>query len=319
MVIVIGDMIADFTLRIPAFPIGAGGLQPVEYLALGPGGAGNVAITAARLGLHVACLGEVGSDRFGEIVLEGLRAEGVDVGDVIVSRGGETPVAGVIVDQRGEPAYLGYPGRLVVHALPEPWEAKISGAEAVFADGWADHAHVPDLILGSMRAAKHSSVPFFFDPGPGNPALDGRWHVDACALATVLLATEDEAERLAGVSDPVAAARQLMELGPEMVVVKRGAAGCFLVRGAEVHLAPGLPVEALDNTGAGDSLDAAVIFGYLKGLSLEAMGVLANATGAAKVRKLGTGRNMPRLAEIREMLDRFDPDMSSLIGRAVSP
>lgn len=313
MVIVIGDLIADFSLRIPAFPIGAGSLQRVEHLALGPGGAGNIAITAARLGLRVACLGEVGGDRFGELVLEGLRAEGIDLSEVVITRGGETPVAGVVVDQRGEPAYLGYPGRLVVHVLPASWLAKISGAEAVFADGWADHEHVPDLILGSMRAARESGVPFFFDPGPGNPALNGGWHLDACALATVVLATEDEAERLTGVSDPIASARHLLELGPEMVVIKRGAAGCFLLRGEEVHLAPGLPVEALDNTGAGDSLDAAVLFGYVKGLSLEDIGALANATGAAKVRKLGTGLNMPDLSEIRAMLQRFGLEPSQLL------
>jgi sugar/nucleoside kinase (ribokinase family) len=95
MILVLGDLVADLALRIPSFPITSSQLQRVEYLALGPGGAANVAIMAARLGLPVSCLAEVGKDRFGEIILEGLRAEGIDASGVVVSPDGETPVAGV--------------------------------------------------------------------------------------------------------------------------------------------------------------------------------------------------------------------------------
>lgn len=318
MISIIGDLIADLSLRIEAFPINGGSMQRVHYLAVGPGGASNVAITAARLGLSVSCLGEVGDDRFGRVVLDGLAAEGVDVSDVAVTPDGETPVAGVLVDQSGEPAYLGYPGRLRLVSPPQSWTEAIQGSEAAFADGWADHDHVPGLIMDCMQTAKRAKVPFFFDPGPGNPAFDLGWHFQACGLTTVLLVTESEAARLAGLRDPMASGRHLLALGPEMVVVKRGAAGCLLLRGGDVHIAPGLPVEARDKTGAGDSLAAAVIYGYLNRLPLESIGALANATGAAKVRKLGTGRNMPDIAEIREVLRQFDLPLSGL-PRSPSP
>ncbi|MEW6568244.1 MAG: carbohydrate kinase family protein [Chloroflexota bacterium] len=318
MLTVLGDLIADFNLRIPSFPIARGSLLRVAHLDLGPGGATNVAITAARLGLPVTCLGEVGDDRFGAIVLEGLRAEGIDVSGVIVTRGGETPLAGVIVDQTGEPAYLGYPGRQSVHSLPDSWQSRIAEAEALFVDGWVDDEHAPELILQGMACASQAGVPSFFDPGPGNPVYDNRWHMEACALAAVLLATEDEAVHLTGEADPMASARELLRSGPEMVVIKRGPAGCLLLRGEEVHIAPGLPVEARDATGAGDGLDAAVIYGFLRRLPLEAIGALANATGAAKVRKLGTGLNMPTLAEIQEMLERFAPAHAELLSRMQS-
>ena len=96
----------------------------------------------------------------------------------------------------------------------------------------------------------------------------------------------------------------------KMVVIKRGMAGCFLLRGDDLHIAPGLPVIAQDATGAGDSLAASVIYGYLAGLDLEPLGDLANATGAAKVRKLGTGHNMPTVGEVNAMLERFGSPVS---------
>ncbi len=145
-------------------------------------------------------------------------------------------------------------------------------------------------------------MPSFFDPGPGNPALDSAWHGEACRRSAIVLATEDEARRISGRSDPLESARALLALGPELVVIKRGVAGCFLVRKDEVHREAGLPVEARDATGAGDSLDAAVIDGFLRRLPLAALGTLANAVGAAKVQKLGTGRNMPTRDEVRAVL-----------------
>ena len=168
----------------------------------------------------------------------------------------------------------------------------IQKAEALFVDGWVDHTRQADLILEGLQAARNSSVPSFFDPGPGNPALDNAWHAAACRRTTVVLATEDEAQRISGRSDPLELARAILALGPELVVIKRGVAGCFLVRKDEVHLAGGYPVDALDTTGAGDSLDAAVIDAYLRRLPLAAIGTLANAVGAAKV----WSRKRPALA-----------------------
>lgn len=311
MVIVLGDLIIDLSLHIPSFPVQAQDLTPVTYLDLGPGGATNIAIVAARFGLPVTCLGEIGDDRFGKMLLEGLRQESIDVAHILVNAEARTPVAGVIVDDSGEPAYLGYGGETksgsgqLLAALPAAWQPLLGSAQALFADGWVEYAAAATVILEAFRLARAAGVPTFFDPGPGNPAIDSSWHREAAALATVLLATEAEARRLSGLDDPLASARKLLANGSSLVVIKRSAAGCLLVTADAVEISPGFPVVARDATGAGDSLDAAVIYGYLQNLPLPALGTLANATGAAKVQKLGTGHNLPTVAEVREVLERF--------------
>lgn len=317
MIIILGDILADYAIRVEKLSIQPKDLQRVSYLALGPGGACNVAIMAAHLGLSVQTLGEVGRDLFGEIVLEGLAAEGIDISGVVVSPEARTPVANVLVDERGEPAYLGYPGSLQVMSLPDVWRPSIQSAEALFADGWAEHDGVPLMVLDALRLAREAGVPTFFDPGPGNPKVDNAWHVDAAALATVLLATEEEAHRLSGEDDPVNSARTMLARGSELVVIKRGMAGCFLLTAADLHIAPGLPVIARDATGAGDSLAAAVIYGYLNRFGLQELGDLGNATGAAKVLKLGTGHNMPTVAEVDAMLRRFGSNV--VLGDGARP
>lgn len=306
MIIVLGDLLADYSLRVPNISASPQDLHLVSYLELGPGGATNVAIMAARFGLEVECMGEVGDDLFGEIVIESLEREGIDTSYIIVTAGARTPVANVLVDDRGEPAYLGFPGSLQLDTLPETWRPPLQEAEALFTDGWAEHEGAPNLILEAFQVAQKAGAPIFFDPGPGNPRVDNSWHQEAIARTTVLLVTEEEAQRLTGIQNPVGSAKALLEKGPQLVIIKRGRAGCLFMTGSAQIIIAGLPVTSLDATGAGDGFAGAVIYGHLRGLDLVSLGELANATGAAKVEKLGTGHNMPTVDEINDMLERFD-------------
>ncbi len=306
MIIILGDLLADYSLRVPIISSHPKDLHEVSYLELGPGGATNVAIMAARFGLEVGCMGEVGDDLFGQVVIDGLNREGIDTSNIVVTAGARTPVANVLVDDRGEPAYLGYPGSLELEHVPATWHQSLQQAEALFVDGWAEHGGAPGLILESIDLARTAGVPIFFDPGPGNPRVDNSWHREALATATVLMATEEEAIRLTGEPNPVDSARALLELGPQLVIVKRGPVGCLLLTESSLKIMVGFPVTLRDTTGAGDGFAGAVIYGYLRGLDLASLGDLANATGAAKVAKLGTGHNMPTIEEINVILERFD-------------
>lgn len=313
MLVVLGDLLADFSMRVQDFPIQAKSMQHSQYLELGPGGATNTAIAAARLGMQVSCLGEVGDDLFGEVVISGLKSEGIHTEDIIVTNEAATPVAGVIVDSKGEPAYLGYPGTLNQQILTPKWKSEITNAEALFMDGWIDHPGWEALLLEALQLAREVQVASFFDPGPGNPAFDLSWRIEAAACSDVVLATEQEIQALSGVDDPIDSARELLKQGSNLVIMKRGAAGCLIVTENEVHISAGFPVVVLDTTGAGDSFDAAVIYGCLNKFSLEQIGLLANATGAAKVQKLGTGHNVPTLGEIREVLTRYGINPQSIL------
>lgn len=313
MVLIFGDLIADLSVRISEFPVKAQDLKPISYLEIGPGGATNIAIMAARFGLTVGCMGEVGRDSFGELVLRGLTREGIDTKNVIVTDESKTPVAGVLVDKNREPAYLGYPGNLTVHQFAEVWRNPVETAEALFADGWVEIPQMPQMILDAFQTARDAGVPRFFDPGPGNPALDLEWHVRAAALSTVLLVNEPEAQRLADVTDAFQAARKLLRNGAELVVLKRGADGLALLTKDAEQAIGGFKVEPRDFTGAGDSVTGSVLYSRLNGLDLKQMGTLANATGATKVQKLGTGHNMPTPEEIRGTLRKHASDYANLL------
>ncbi len=86
----------------------------------------------------------------------------------------------------------------------------------------------------------------------------------------ILLINDTETRMLAGNSNLVQAARSVLTLGPQMLVVKHGEYGSTLFQPSkngsalpEAFRAPALPLdEVVDPTGAGDSF-AGGFFGYL--------------------------------------------------------
>jgi sugar/nucleoside kinase (ribokinase family) len=98
-----------------------------------------------------------------------------------------------------------------------------------------------------------------------------------------------------------AACRALLDLGPQVVALKRGAEGCAVYTKDGRTDVPAYRVDAVDPTGAGDCFDAGFVVGLLEGLPLEEVGRLANAAGA-----LGATRKGPMEGAFpRDVVERF--------------
>lgn len=317
MITVMGSLIADISLRLPKFPVTVGSMHRLSYLEIGPGGAANVAIMAARFGLPVCCLGEVGGNAHGEVILRGLEQEGIETEHIVITPNAETPVAVVVVDFHAEPAYLGYRGSLKMASLPSEWRQSIQSSQALFADGFAVHPGVPTIILEGLQVAREVGVKTFFDPGPSHSDVENTWMIECIKLTDVLLANRKEVQQLTGIADPEEGGSALLEKGPEIVVVKCGEEGCILLGGDEIYHADGYSVEVQDTAGAGDSFAGAVIYGVLESFPLPELAVLANLTAAAKVKKVGTGHSMPTIGELRMVMKKFQVKLSKALPRII--
>jgi ribokinase len=83
----------------------------------------------------------------------------------------------------------------------------------------------------------------------------------------VFLPNESEAERITGHSYK-RAAQELLDAGIEVVVIKLGRGGSYLLTKDESFKTRSLDYKALDTTGAGDAFDSAFITAWFKGKSL---------------------------------------------------
>ena len=98
----------------------------------------------------------------------------------------------------------------------------------------------------------------------------------------------------------------LLGMGPEIVVIKQSNKGSSVYTENEKHHVPAFKVKEIDPTGAGDCYCAGFITGLLKEMSLHEAARFANAVGAAKVKKLGGGCNVPTLAEVQAIIEEYN-------------
>ena len=86
---------------------------------------------------------------------------------------------------------------------------------------------------------------------------------ETIALVDVLTINDEEARQLSGEYSLVKAARKIMEMGPNYLIIKKGEHGALLFHENDVFFAPALPLEdVFDPTGAGDTFAGGFI-GYL--------------------------------------------------------
>jgi sugar/nucleoside kinase (ribokinase family) len=80
---------------------------------------------------------------------------------------------------------------------------------------------------------------------------------------TILMVNDEEARMMTGQRNLVQAARKILDMGPEMVLIKRGEYGVLKFTRSSVFAAPAYPLEEVfDPTGAGDAFAGGFI-GYL--------------------------------------------------------
>ena len=304
----VGDLVADLIVSIPSLPAQAGQHQLAQDIRLEPGGGANFLIAGARLGYPMTAIGVLGDDDRGQQVAELMQAEGVNLAGV--RHAGTTTQVIVLVSQTGEHVFLGKYGQGSKIEAGQAEQRLIEQSGAIFCAGYTlRETRLVDLTLETLRQGKQRGIPLFFDPGPHLKDVSLEIKQAVLALVDTILVTEAELPLLTSATIP-----ELLRHGPSHVVVKRGAAGCAIwsaVHPADEPLleSPGYPVPVVDTSAAGDSFDAAFIVATLWGWPLADCARLANAVGAAKVQKLGGGRNVPTLAEVRQVISRFRLDL----------
>ena len=286
-------------------PVQPGRHQHTDQLRADPGGAGNVMIAARRLGLDVSAIGTVGDDPFGQQILNGLHAEGIDTRGVAIPPGSASTLVMVLTDpSSGEHVFVGHRGGGPVIEPTEITRAVIASADALFVAGFAlADARTLALAFASMAQARAAAIPVYFDPGPMLPREQPDTVRRGASLCDVLLLTEDEAAALLGTQ---ADHRRLLNEQTALAVVKAGRAGCTIVAADETRRYGGFPAQVMDTVGAGDCFDAAFIAARLKGWTVDDAAALANAAGAASVRKFGAGTNAPTCDEVNAVLAAAD-------------
>ncbi len=284
--IIVADHVCTPIDHVPA----AGELVLADKLLLTLGGcAANAAVDLAKMGARVAVLGRVGGDRFGRIVTDMLRDEGVDVSGVRVSPEADTSQT-LIVNVAGEDRrFIHTFGANAAFSAADIPSDLVRRCRVLYVGGYL---LMPELrqeelvpLFQTARAAGARTVLDVAIPRPGDylPRLERLLpHVD------VFLPNQDEAALITGERDAVRQAEQFHRMGAGAAVITLGTEGAVLVS-ADARLRAGVfSVPYVDGSGGGDAFDAGYIYGLLHGLGVEDCLRVASALGASCVRAVGT-------------------------------
>jgi len=303
-VLAFGDIVLDLIIPIEHFPIKEEDVQLAQYIKREAGGVCNFLIAASKLGLKAGIVGCIGDDENGRFIRDLLDKEGVNVTSINLMKGEKTAIVLVLVDKDGKHSFIGVHG-VGIELCKAIDIDKIKSSKAIYTSG---HTLIRspslDLTLEVMKKASDLRIPVFFDPGPLVDKIQPGILNDALANTGTLLLNSIEAKALTKTHKLEKASKILLKKGPKIIVIKLGANGCFIAQeNFSIHL-PSFKVPVVDTTGAGDSFNAAYIYGYLKKLPINHIGIIANAVGAIKVTRLGGGTQAPSRKELVDFLRR---------------
>lgn len=302
-------------------PIEAGTSVIVHQIQDEAGGPANTFFAAARMGANVLPVGAVGNDDHGRFLLRTYQEEGIDTSCVLQWPDYVTPQALCINDKNGMHAFI-----TMVHGeLPISAESLcgyMDQARSLALTGYIlASPNVENTVLELLRHAHGLHREVFFDPGPLIDKISSSLLRTTLAMTTVLIVNDEEAARLSGEGtvEGMAAALKDKSHGAT-IVIKAGAQGCYILHQGVGCWYPGFQVTLADTTGAGDSFMGAFMHGWLSRWDIKTVATLANAAGAAKTAKPGSGRQVPTFQEVAAILRRNGypvPEANETAGKFV--
>ena len=299
-VVVLGSINMDLTAYVPKLPKPGETLQGSSYITV-PGGKGNnQAVASARLGADTKFIGRVGTDGFGEEVLQIVTDQKVDTSQVIKDPKNGTGIAVICVDENAENSII-----------------IISGANFALDDSDVERAskmmddaevlmlqlEVPlEVCLKAARIAKEKGVKVVFDPAPAIPLPE-----ETYPLIDFITPNETETEILVGFkpenqADASHAAKLFLEKGVGTAVIKMGAKGVYYENKDESGFVLPYKVNPIDTVAAGDAFNAGLAVAISEGKPLAEAVRWGAAAGAIATTRKGALPAMPHRDELLKLM-----------------
>ena len=257
-----------------------------------PGGKGaNQAVAAARLGANVAMVGAVGSDNYGKVVRNNLENEHIFIDYVVPVTDETTGIAHIVLaEEDNSIVVVQGANRLVNEEIVDRAKDLLVKADMVVLQ-----LEIPlETVEYVLDICEQHKIPVMLNPAPAQ-ALSA----DILEKATYITPNEHECRIV--LDDFTSPIEELLEKYPNKLLMTEGSKGVRFHNGTEVVHVPGISVEVVDTTGAGDTFNGALAVALSEGELLEKAIRFANIAGGLSVTKVGAQGGMPTRERLREV------------------
>jgi ribokinase len=290
-VVVFGSINIDLVVEVPHLPIKGETVIGNRFFSATGGKAANQAVAVAKLGVPVYSVGRVGSDSFGQVLLENLQTAGVDTRGVTIDPDTHSGVASIVIDERAN--------NLVRERELQEFQALLPQTKVILLE-----LGIPlPTIMEALRRAQGSNCTIILDPAPAQSKLPDELY----KMVDIITPNEVEASQLVGFTvDGITTARQaasfLHQMGAKTVIITLGSQGAFCSTGEESYWVRPIPVKAVDTVAAGDAFNGALAVALAEGKSLREAVLWGNVAGALTVTKRGAQASLPKRDSFLELL-----------------
>jgi len=261
-----------------------------------PGGAANCALNLAALGANVSLISIAGDDEAGRALRDKLSAAGVNVAGLVLSDKVQTTtkvriLAGHAHAAKQQVIRVDYEDAALKHApsrasIMAHLESALNATDAVIISDY-NYGLVDEQAIQLVREAQRAkSIPVL---------VDSRFRLADFSGFTAATPNEDEVEQVLGqaldstVQLESLASRLKEQLQYEALLVTRGSRGMMLLSDNDLPLhIPAVGAQAVDGTGAGDTVIATFALALASDASFVEAAHLANHAGGLVVMKRGT-------------------------------
>ena len=292
-------------------------MQVEEITVMCGGDAFNQATVLSALGHKTALISKVADDVTGNMVLDQMKARGVDTSLVALDKEIGTSSCIVMVYPGGQRRFCTFKGCL----------RNFGGKDINFEA--AKQAKIVSIggLYSMPSFDREASIELFRKAREGKTAtvLDTKYdafHIGLAGIKNLLEYTDyffpsyEEASYLSGLEKPEDIVHFFVDRGALHVGVKLGGRGCYLLTQGFEGLIPSFKSPVLDTTGAGDNVMAGLIHGLLHDWKLTDSVLYANAAGARAVSRLGATDEGEYIETINHILMQT-PEGEKLVKEAV--
>lgn len=299
-VIVFGSLNMDLSVVCGRIPRAGETVLGTGFFTNAGGKGGNQAVAAARAGAQTVMLARVGDDPFGQPLIDGLAAAGVDCSYVERADGYSTGSA-MILRSDGENRIIVDPGAnnalgaeeacAILQRVAEPEDILLTQLECDF-----------DTTAAMLQRAHELGLYTVLNAAPGRKLPDSVFQG-----LDLLCVNETECEELSGILPgdrwrTKDALRYFAQRGARNTIITLGRHGSFgLVEGEFVNV-PSFKVVTVDSTGAGDAYLGAIAAELCRGSELADGMHIATAAAALAVQKPGAQQAMPTHEDVESFL-----------------
>lgn len=313
-VIAIGELLMDFTT------VGRSA-QGNEIFEACPGGApSNVLSILNKIGLKTGFIGKVGNDQFGMLLRTVLDELGIDTSNLATDQEVNTTLAFVHTGPGGERDFSFYrnPGADMMLSKNDIDPDYVTSARALhFGTLSMTHHDVRQATIKALEIAKDAGMLISFDPNLRPPLWDSldnaKMQIEkGLEYCDVLKISDNEVEFLTGEKDYDKGIAKIRETyGTPLIFLTLGPNGSRAYYKDLRVEAPGISVNSIESTGAGDTFCGTALSRVLAyGLDnldeqklLETL-QLANAAAAIVTTRKGAIRSMPEVSEVHALNDK---------------